>query len=322
MREELIKELKKRYTEGVSVHEGPVVSYLGMTFDWSTKGEVKITQSGYINDILGECGVTGTSKSPASTNLFETRENAPSLDNADKDWVHSQVAKMLYLSKRTKPECLTAVAYLATRVTKSNTDDMVKVSKLLKYLRHTKDTGIILKPGNEGITVKCYVDAAYGLHSDGKSVTGSVIVIGDSGPIHAKSSKQKIVTKSSTEAELVAASDSANQAIYVRNFLKEQGHEVGPINMYQDNMSCMALISKGRPSSERTRHMSIRDFWLKDKVAEGVIKVIHLGTSDMIANILTKPVQGQQLIRERRMLTNWPEEEVESTECVLAKDTK
>jgi len=84
----------------------------------------------------------------------------------------------------------------------------------------------------------------------------------------------------------------------------------------------MALISKGRPSSERTRHMSIRDFWLKDKVAEGVIKVTHLGTSDMIANILTKPVQGQQLIRERKMLTNWPEEEVEVTECVLAKDTK
>jgi hypothetical protein len=38
-------------------------------------------------------------------NLFETREEAPLLDTKDKDWVHSQVAKMLYLAKRTKPEC-------------------------------------------------------------------------------------------------------------------------------------------------------------------------------------------------------------------------
>jgi hypothetical protein len=130
---------------------------------------------------------------------------------------------------------------------------MVKISKLLKYLRCSKDSGVILRPGDKGIQVRCYVDAAYGLHEDGKSVTGSVIVLGDGGPIHAKSAKQKIVTKSSTEAELVAASDSANQALFVRSFLVEQGHDVGPVIMYQDNMSCMALIDKGKPFNDPRR---------------------------------------------------------------------
>jgi hypothetical protein len=136
-----------------------------------------------------------------------------------------------------------------------------------------------------------------------------------------KSAKQKIVTKSSTEAELVAASDSANQALFVRSFLIEQGHDVGPVIMYQDNMSCMALIDKGKPSSERTRHMGIRYFWITDKVREGEIKVEHLGTADMVANVLTKPLMGSQFVEERRMLTNWdyPEEPAQDTDEVKDK---
>jgi len=149
------------------------------------------------------------------------------------------------------------------------------------------------------------VDAAYGLHSDGKSVTGSVIVLGDKGPIHAKSVKQKIVTKSSTEAEFVAASDSMNQALHVRQLLINQGCEVGPIKLYQDNLSCMALISKGRASSERTRHMDIRYFWINERVKNGEINIEHLGTEKMFANLLTKPIQGSQFVNERQMLTNW-----------------
>ena len=240
---ELIDTLKLRYTEGLSVHEGPVISYLGMTFDWRIRGEVRISQSGYINDVLGECGIEGESRSPASMNLFETRQEAPMLENKEKEWLHRQVAKLLYLAKRTKPECLTTVAYLTTRVTKSNLDDMVKLGKLLKYLRKTKDTGIVLRPGELGLQVRCYIDAAYGVHDDGKSVTGSVVVLGDSGPLHAKSSKQKIVTKSSTKAELVAASDSANQALFVREFMIQQGHKMKPVVIFQDNLSCMALIN-------------------------------------------------------------------------------
>ena len=167
------------------------------------------------------------------------------------------------------------------------------------------NTGIILRPGHEGITLKCYVDAAYGLHADGKSVTGSVITIGESGPIHAKSVKQKIVTKSSTEAEFVAASDSMNQALHIRQLLLNQGYKLGPVKLYQDNLSCMALISKGRASSERTRHMDIRYFWITERVMNKEIVVEHLGTEKMFANLLTKPLQGSQFENERRLLTNW-----------------
>jgi hypothetical protein len=104
------------------------------------------------------------------------------------------------------------------------------------------------------------------MHSDGKSHTGSVVTVGGSGPIHAKSGKQHNVTKSSTEAELVGLSDSANQGFHIRNFIIAQGHQPGPFVLYQDNLSCMALIEKGRSPSERTRHISIRYFWIQERV--------------------------------------------------------
>jgi hypothetical protein len=255
--------------------------------------------------MLGSSNVEGLAVTPAANDLYETCEYADKLSTEDADWFHRQVAKMLYLAKRTKPECLTAVAYLATRVTKSTTQDKNKLERLIRYVRKTKDTGIKLKPGVRGLQIRCYVDAAYGLNEDGKSVTGSAITIGDAGPVHAKSSKQKIVTKSSTEAEFVGTSDSVNQALHLREFMLMQGHDVKDIILYQDNQSCMALIKKGKSSSERTRHMNIRQFWITEKVKEGILTVEYLPTERMFANILTKPLQGGQFQSERKMLTNW-----------------
>ena len=67
-------------------------------------------------------------------------------------------------------------------------------------------------------------------------------------------------------------------------------------------MSTIALIKNGRSSSERTRHISIRYFWIKDRIDQGEVVVEHLPTLDMVADILTKPLQGQRFIRLRSLL--------------------
>ena len=175
----------------------------------------------------------------------------------------------------------------------------------MSYLSGTKDRGIVLNPGLRGIQVRTFVDAAYGVHADFKSSSGSATVLGDAGPISANSSKQSIVTKSSMEAELVASSDMMNEPFHVRRMLVAQGYSPGPIVLYQDNLSCMALIAKGRAGSGRTRHISIRYYWIKQHVDSGDVVVEKLATEEMPANILTKPLQGAQFRYERKLLTNW-----------------
>ena len=187
----------------------------------------------------------------------------------------------------------------------SDDDGMSKLMRLLGYKMRTRDTGITFRIGDT-MSVKVFIDAALGVHSDnGKSHTGCTIVLGEGGPLYAKSCKQKIVTKSSTEAELVGLSDTASQAIHTRQFLIAQGYEMGPTKIYQDNKSCMVLMKRGGPGSERSRHIDIKFFWLAERVKNGEVVIEHLGTEEMFSNILTKPIHGAQFEKERRGLTNW-----------------
>jgi hypothetical protein len=132
------------------------------------------------------------------------------------------------------------------------------------------------------------------------------IHLGDHGCVHASSKRQTIVTKSSTEAELVCASDSGNQVLHLRQFLINQGYPPMPAVMFQDNMSTIALIEKGMSTSTRSRHINVRYFWLRERIDEQEISIVHIGTKCMgSANILTKPVMGAQFEEERMQLTNW-----------------
>jgi hypothetical protein len=71
----------------------------------------------------------------------------------------------------------------------------------------------------------------------------------------------------------------------MRNFVQAQGYEVGPAIIYQDNTSCMALMKKGGPGSERSRQINIRHFWLCEKVRDGEVVIEHLGTEKMFVNM-------------------------------------
>ena len=158
---------------------------------------------------------------------------------------------------------------------------------------------------SEPIRVIAYIDASFAIHPDMKSHTGCVITLGK-GAIYAKSGTQRLMSKSSTEAELVALSDASNQVLWTRNFLERQGHPQPPALIYQDNQSTIQLMRNGRSNSERTRHVDIRYFFLHDRITTGDIDIVYLPTTDMIADILTKPLQGELFKKLRKELLNTP----------------
>jgi hypothetical protein len=192
---------------------------------------------------------------------------------------------------------------LTSRVQEPDESDWKKLIRLLKYVNGTRSLGITIEPGN-AIEINASVDASFGAHGDGKSHTGVIIALGN-GPVYAKSSKQKLVSKSSTEAELIALSDGCTQVIGCRNFLIEQGEVVGPATVFQDNKSTLQMIKNGMSTSNRTKHVNIRFFWVKDRVDAGEIKLVHKHTKEMLADILTKPLQGEQFIALRNKMLNW-----------------
>jgi hypothetical protein len=256
---------------------------------------------GFTGDLLKECAdITGTAETPATSTLFVLNENSPALAELQRQRFHSIVAKLLYLAKRSRPDLLVGTAFLTSRVLCATQEDWRKLERLIKYVRGSADLGITLE-ADKFVAVTAYVDASFAVHRDAKSHTGLVISIGK-GPVQVSSSRQNLVTKSSTESELVGLSDSSG--LFVRNFLLAQGFPLRAAVVKQDNQSTMALVANGRSNSARTRHIAIRYFFVADRVAQGELKIEYLPTGDMVADILTKPLSGELFVKLRAALLN------------------
>ena len=147
--------------------------------------------------------------------------------------------KLIFLCKRAWPDILTGVAFLTVRVRYPDEDDNKKLVGILKYISGTRDLVLTLESDVTG-TVKWWVDAAFAVHHDMKSHTGGMMTMGR-GALYSISKKQKLNTKSSTEAELVGVDDLMPQILWMRYFLEAQGMKVSDNVVYQDNQSAMKL---------------------------------------------------------------------------------
>ena len=97
----------------------------------------------------------------------------------------------------------------------------------------TKDLKLHLTAEKGVPVIKWWVDASYAVHHDMKSHSGAVLSLGG-GCIYSKSAKQKINSKSSTEAELIAATDVSRQILWTLYFLQEQGFNIQENKLFQD----------------------------------------------------------------------------------------
>jgi hypothetical protein len=213
------------------------------------------------------------------------------LNKEEGEVFHSVVAKLLYISTRARMDLLLAVAFLCTRVSKSTEQDREKLRRVLEYIKGTIDLEYTL--GADDLRkLRSWVDAAFAVHPDMKSHTGGVMSMGRGGFV-CKSTKQKLNTKSSTAAELVGASDYLPNTIWVKMFMEAQGYVLKENMFEQDNESAIKLEKNGRMSAgQKSRHLNIRFFFIKERSEELGIKIRHCPTLVMLADFFTKPLQG------------------------------
>jgi len=87
------------------------------------------------------------------------------------------------------------------------------------------------------------------------------------GMIHCRSNKQKLNTKSSTEAELVGTSEYVPFSIWMALYMEAQGYKLSKSILFQDNESAIKIVINGRDScTGRSRHIDIRHFFVNDRV--------------------------------------------------------
>jgi hypothetical protein len=286
----------------VKATRGRIHDYLGMTFEFTESKKLIVSMADYIKRLVDEFPVkiTKTAPTPAAEDLF-AEGKGPKLDKKQSETLHTWVAKALFACKRARPDIHTATTLLCTRVRAPNQDDWKKLIRLLEYLNGSRED--VLTLGVDDVSVlKWYVDASFAVHPDFKSHTGACVTYGTGAPIN-MSRKQKLNTRSSTEAELVATDDAVNMILWTKLFLEEQGYNISQNILYQDNKSAILLEKNGKKSSsKRTRALNIRYFYLTDQAEKGNVLIEYCPTGEMIADYMTKPLQGQQFEKFKSLI--------------------
>ena len=276
----------------LSISRGNKHDFLGMNIELRDQ-KVFVDMQEQVQEAINWGNSQGGCKppNPATGQLFTRDPKSDPLSTKDSDLFHSIVQKLLYICKRARPDIEPAISYLCTRVTSPTKEDDIKLTRILGFLEKTIDDKRVMGATSLN-NLYTWVDASYGVHSDMKSHTGGNMSFGI-GTIHTKSSKQKLNTKSSTEAELVGVSEYLPHNIWLMNFLEKQGYKPENNVLFQDNQSAMRMEINGRNScTGNSRHIDIRYFFVKDRVDTGEIKIEYCPTEHMVADFFTKPVQG------------------------------
>ena len=215
------------------------------------------------------------------------------------------------MAKRARLDIELVISFLCTRVDKSTKEDWKKLARLLLYLKKTIELPRIIGASSLD-TLHTWVDASYATHMDMKGHTGGGISLGI-GLVASKSGKQKLNTKSSTEAEVVGASDYLPWTVWTTRFMEKQGYPIKYNIFYQDNQSAIRMERNGRKSCrEKSRHIHIRYFFITDVVKREGINITYCRTEKMLSDFFTKPLQGGafKCMRDYIMgISNIPEEE-------------
>ncbi|GJQ99374.1 putative RNA-directed DNA polymerase, partial [Tanacetum coccineum] len=228
------------------------------------------------------------------------------MDNSKRGSIPMQVD--LYLSKS---QCATTSAEMKRmqNVPYASANSVeahwTAVKNILKYLRNTKDTFLVYGGNPEAeLRVNCYCDAGFETdRDDTKSQIGYVFVF-NGGTVVWKSSKQSTTAQHATEAEYIASSEAAKEAVWIRKFIDELG--VVPSNDYPIKMnyddSATIIMAKESGIQKGARHFKRKYHNVYECIETGKIDIVKVHTDEILADPFTKALTGPKLTRHARSM--------------------
>ncbi|GJW94851.1 retrotransposon protein, putative, ty1-copia subclass [Tanacetum coccineum] len=217
----------------------------------------------------------------------------------------SAVGSIMYAVRCTRPDVAFAQNITSRFQQNSGEAHWTAVKNILKYLRNTKDTFLVYGGNPEAeLQVNCYCDAGFETdRDDTKSQTGYVFVL-NGGAVVWKSSKQSTTAQHATEAEYIAASEAAKEAVWIRKFIDELG--VVPSNDYPIKMNCdnsaAIIMAKESGIQKGARHFKRKYHYVRECIETGKIDIVKVHTDDNLADPFTKALAGPKLTRHARSM--------------------
>lgn len=238
--------------------------------------------------------------SPQRALAFQSTDDTP-MDPGD--YLHL-LGSLIYLVK-SRPDIATAVSFAATYSSQPTTGAFEELLLCLAYLYHTRDKGLRLLAGtrNRDLILTCYVDASYLTHRDSKSHSGYCMSFGQIGTFYSKSSKQTLVTTSSTHAEMRALGTLTIDIVYLINLCAELHRPISlPAIILEDNQPVIDLLKETGAKAKRCKHFLMIINWIREQITAGYISINKISTDQNLADVLTKIITGGEFTRKADLL--------------------
>lgn len=291
---------------------GDIKQLLGISISYDRNARtIFLSQTRYIEESLERYGFSNsrTTRTPLSSGIKLSKADCPSTDAEEalmKDFPYqSLIGTLMYAMLGTRPDIAYAVGALSKYSSTPGRAHWNQAVHVLCYLAGTKEYGLTYD-GNSPIDLSSlilgYTDSDWAGDVDTRRSTGGYVFLMCGAAISWSSKLQTAPALSSTEAEYMACTRAAQEAIWLRQLLEQLGFkQTSPTKLWGDNQGAIAL-AKNPQEHPRTKHIALRYHFIRFAVSDGHIILDYIPTTQMTADGLTKGLTGDKHLSFLRML--------------------
>lgn len=289
-----IKKLKDLLSSEFEMKDmGEAKRILGMEIHRDrSKGVLTLSQGNYLMKVLDtfkldQCnsvqtplGVHFKLRAATEKDLKEQEEEMKSVPYA------SAVGSIMYAMIGTRVDLAYPVGVISRYMSKPLKEHWQAVKWVLRYIKGSTGLKLVFKR-QERFVLSGYCDSDFSGELDHMRSTGGYVFTLGGGTISWRSSLQRVVALSTTEAEYMALAEAGKEAVWIKRLMNEMGFHQGAVEVFCDSQSAIAL-SKNAVFHERTKHVARKFHFIRDLITDGLVKVTKIPTLYNPADILTK----------------------------------
>ncbi|CAL2255207.1 unnamed protein product [Prunus armeniaca] len=266
---------------------GDLKYFLGIEVARSKHG-IFLSERKYILDLLAETGMLDCK--PIDTHSEQNHKLGlyPDQVPTDKERYQRLVGKLIYLS-HTHPDIAYAVSVVSQFMHSPIEDHMGVVMRILRYLKVTPGKGLMFsKYGHRD--VERYTDADWASSATDRRSTFGYFTFVDGNLVTWRSKKQKVVSRSSAEAEYRGMTHGVCELLWLRRLLRDLGFgPKKPMDLYCDNKAVIA-IAHNPVQHDRTKHVEVDRNFIKEKLDAEIVSFPFISSEYQLADVLTKAI--------------------------------
>lgn len=288
--DQFTEQLKSRFKVVVR----PATYFLGLEITTHSNYNITISQSAYSQKLLKRFRFEDCK--PVSTPMLKGTDLTQCNKNGIGTFPYRQaVGALLYLMTGTRPDIAYSVSYLSRSLENPTQEDITRVKRVFRYIAGTIHKSITYKSEYSGKALQCYSDADFGgCNLTGRSTSG-VVIMYSGGIISWLSQRQATVATSTTEAEIIASTEAVKEIIWLKRLFESLHIKLTEVPVLQVDNSAAVKLAQNPEFHRRTKHIDIKNLFVREKVIDGTIKVLQISTEHQLADIMTKPVNRIQI---------------------------